>query len=54
MPRWKSRCEESRFNAGWILVLAAFFVITKQTFGVPTSWWWMLAIIPLGTFLEHA
>lgn len=53
MPRWKKRCEETRFDVSWVLVLAVLFVIAKQTIGVPPSWWWILASIPLGLFLDN-
>lgn len=54
MTRWKRRCEVTMFTPSWVLVLAVLFVITKQTLGVPASWWWMLAAATLGMFLEHA
>jgi hypothetical protein len=53
MPRWRNRCDESRFDVSWVLILAALFVIAKQTFGIPSSWWWILANIPLGMFLQN-
>jgi hypothetical protein len=53
MLRWESRCEETRFNPSWVLVLAVLFVLAKQTCGIPTSWWWILTTIPLGMFLQN-
>jgi hypothetical protein len=52
MPR-RNRCEESRFDVSWVLILAALFVLAKQTCGIPASWWWILANIPLGMFLQN-
>ena len=52
MPRRKERCEESRYDVSWVLTLAVLFVIAKQTFGLPCSWWWILLNIPLGIFLD--
>ena len=53
MPRWRNRCDESRFDVSWVFILAALFVLAKQTCGIPTSWWWMLTNIPLGMFLQN-
>jgi hypothetical protein len=53
MPRLRNRCEESRFDASWVLILAVLFVVARQTCGIPASWWWILANIPLGMFLQN-
>jgi hypothetical protein len=53
MRRLRNRCEESRFDISWVLILAALFVLAKQTCGIPTSWWWILTNIPLGMFLQN-
>ena len=53
MPRRKERCEESRYDVTWVLTLAALFVIAKQTFGLPCSWWWTLLTIPMGIVLDR-
>ncbi len=52
MARLRNRCEESRYDVSWVLTLAVLFVIAKQTFGLPFSWWWILLNIPLGIFLD--
>ncbi len=53
MKRLRNRCEVSRFDASWVLILAVLFVLAKQTCGTPASWWWILTTIPLGMFLQN-
>ena len=52
MPRWKP-LRQKPLRYSWVFILAALFVLAKQTCGIPTSWWWILTNIPLGMFLQN-